>query len=41
MNYNKTIVPIYNNNGFDIYHYDELSSSADIVKQDFFKSLIN
>ncbi|MFL2659946.1 MAG: biotin--[acetyl-CoA-carboxylase] ligase [Alphaproteobacteria bacterium] len=39
MNYNKTIVPIYNNNGFDIYHYDELSSSADIVKQDFFKSI--
>jgi len=39
MNYNKTIIPVYKNNGFDIYHYDELSSTADVVEQDFFKSI--
>lgn len=39
--FNNTITPVENNNGFDIYHYDEMESTADIVKQPFFQELNN
>ena len=39
MDFNNTIKPVYKIDEFSIYHYGEITSTADVVKSDFFKSI--